>query len=106
MNHLFIDIETTSGANLSNAGAYRYAEDEHFRVLLFGYAADNDPIRIVNLERGERVPGEIVEALADAGVTKVAYDAQFERICLSRFLGLPGNTYLCPAHWRCTKVWA
>lgn len=106
MNHLFIDIETTSGANLSSAGAYRYAEDEHFRVLLFGYAADNDPIRIVNLERGERVPGEIVEALADAAVTKVAYGAQFERICLSRFLELPGNTYLCPEHWRCTKVWA
>ena len=52
MNHLYIDIETTSGANLSSAGAYRYAEDEHFRVLLFGYAVDNDPIRIVNLEQG------------------------------------------------------
>lgn len=106
MNHLYIDIETTSGANLSSAGTYRYAEDDHFRVLLFGYAADNDPIRIVNLEQGESIPAEITEALADPAVTKLAYDAQFERVCLSRFLGLPGNTWLNPEHWRCMKVWA
>ena len=106
MNHLYIDIETTSGANLSNAGAYRYAEDEHFRVLLFGYAADNDPIRIVNLEQGERIPVEVIEALADPSVTKIAYDAQFERVCLSRHLELPRNVYLCPEHWRCMRVWA
>ena len=106
MNHLYIDIETTSGANLSNAGAYRYAEDDHFRVLLFGYAVDNDPIRIVNLEQGERIPSEVIEALADPAVTKIAYDAQFERVCLSRLLELPRNVYLCPEHWRCTKVWA
>ena len=106
MNHLYIDIETTSGANLSSAGAYRYAEDDHFRVLLFGYAADNDPIHIVNLEQGERIPAEVIEALADPAVTKLAYDAQFERVCLSRHLELPRNVYLCPEHWRCMKVWA
>ena len=106
MNHLYIDIETTSGANLSNAGTYRYAEDDHFRVLLFGYAVDNDPIRIVNLEQGERIPSEVIEALADPAETKIAYDAQFERVCLSRLLELPRNVYLCPEHWRCTKVWA
>ena len=106
MNHLYIDIETTSGANLSNAGTYRYAEDEHFRVLLFGYAVDNGPIRIVNLEQGERIPAEVIEALADPAVTKLAYDAQFERVCLSRYLGLPSDTYLCPEHWRCVRVWA
>ena len=91
MNHLYIDIETTSGANLSSAGAYRYAEDDHFRVLLFGYAADNDPIHIVNLEQGERIPAEVIEALADPAVAKLAYDAQFERVCLSRHLELPRN---------------
>lgn len=106
MNHLYIDIETNSGANLSSAGAYRYAEDDHFRVLLFGYAADNDPIHIVNLEQGERIPAEVIEALADPAVTKLAYDAQFERVCLSRHLELPRNVYLCPEHWRCMKVWA
>lgn len=106
MNHLYIDIETTSGANLSSAGAYRYAEDDHFRVLLFGYATDNNPIRIVNLEQGERIPTEVIEALADPAVTKLAYDAQFERVCLSRHLELPRNVYLCPEHWRCMRVWA
>lgn len=106
MNHLYIDIETTSAANLSSASAYRYAEDDHFRVLLFGYAADNDPIRIVNLEQGEHIPAEVIEALADPAVTKLAYDAQFERICLSRHLELPRNVYLCPEHWRCMRVWA
>ena len=106
MNHLYIDIETTSGANLSSAGAYRYAEDEHFRVLLFGYAVDNGPICIVNLEQGERIPAEVIEALADPAVTKIAYDAQFERVCLSRHQELPRNVYLCPEHWRCMRVWA
>lgn len=106
MNHLFIDIETTSGANLASVGAYRYAEDAQFRVLLFGYAMDDAPIRIVNLEQGERIPGEVIEALADPDVTKLAYDAQFERVCLSRHLELPGNVYLCPEQWRCIKVWA
>ena len=106
MNHLYIDIETTSGAKLARAGAYRYAEDDKFRILLFGYAVDDNPIHIVNLEQGESIPCEVLEALEDASVTKIAYDAQFERVCLSRFLGLPGNTYLCPEHWRCTKVWA
>lgn len=60
---MFIDIETTSGANLSSVGAYRYAEDVHFRVLLFGYAVDDAPIRIVNLEQGECIPGEVIEAV-------------------------------------------
>ena len=106
MNHLYIDIETTSGADLSCAGAYRYAEDDHFRVLLFGYAVDNDPIHIINLEQGEHIPSEVIKALADPSVTKIAYDAQFERICLSRHLELPKNVYLSPEHWRCMRVWA
>ena len=106
MNHLYVDIETTSGANLANAGAYRYAEDKNFRVLLFGYATDSDPIRIVNLEQGEHIPAEVIEALVDPAVTKIAYDAQFERVCLSRYLELPKNVFLCPEHWRCMKVWA
>ena len=106
MNHLYIDIEATSGVSLSSVGLYRYAEDEFFRVLLFGYAADNGPISIINLERGEHIPAEVIEALADPDVTKIAYDAQFERVCLSRHLELPMNVYLSPEHWRCTKVWA
>ena len=106
MNHLYIDIETTSGANLATAGAYRYAEDDHFRILMFGYAADNDPIHVVNLEQGESIPAEVIEALTDPNVTKIAYDAEFERVCLSQHLELPRNVYLCPEHWRCMKVWA
>ena len=106
MNHLYIDIETTSGVSMKSAGVYRYAEDEGFRVLLFGYAVDDGPIRIVNLEQGESIPKEVIDALADASVTKIAQDAQFERVCLSRRMGLPRNMFLCSEHWRCLRVWA
>ena len=106
MKNLYIDIEAASDADLRSVGAYRYAEDEHFRILLFGYAADNDPIRIVNLERGEAIPDEILTALTDEAITKIAYDAQFERVCLSRLLELPQNAFLPPEQWVCTRVWA
>jgi len=106
MNHLYLDIEAASGVKLSQTGPYRYSEDEHFRILLFGYAVDNEPIRIINLEHGERIPSEVIEALTDPGVKKIAYDAEYERICLSRYLKLPGNNYLCPEHWNCLRVWA
>lgn len=77
-----------------------------FSVLLFGYSADGGAVRVVDLAGGEELPEEILAALTDDSVIKTAHNAAFERICLSRFLGLPLGTYLPPYSWRCTMVWA
>ena len=106
MNSITIDIETFSSADLSKAGVYRYAEAPGFKVLLFGYSVDGGPVEVVDLEHGETIPDSIIAALADSAVVKWAFNASFERICLSRMLGLPTGAYLDPAQWRCSMVWA
>ncbi len=106
MKTLSIDIETFSSVSLQKAGVYRYAEAHDFEVLLFAYSADGAPVKVVDLALGESLPREVAAALTDPAVTKWAFNAQFERICLSRFLGLPAGVYLDPASWRCTMVWA
>lgn len=110
MRKLNIDIETYSGADLSRCGAYRYAEDADFEVLLLAYSADGKPVRVVDLASGERVPEEVLDALADPMVEKWAFNAAFERVCLSRMLAdmgrCHGGRYLDPAGWRCTMVWS
>jgi DNA polymerase len=106
MRNLSIDIETYSGANLSKCGVYRYSEESDFTVLLFGYSIDGSDVQVVDLACGEKLPDEIRAALTDASVTKWAFNAQFERVCLSRFLGMPTGCYLDPGSWRCTMVWA
>lgn len=103
MKDLFIDIETYSNTPIDN-GVYEYAADKDFQVLLFGYSIDNEMVQIVDLARGEELPGEIRAALTDPKVLKHAHNAAFERVCLSRFLGMPVGTYLDPAQWRCTMV--
>ena len=103
MKDLFIDIETYSGTSIDN-GVYEYAADENFQVLLFGYSIDNEMVQVVDVARGEELPGEIRAALTDPAVLKHAHNAAFERVCLSRFLGMPVGTYLDPAQWRCTMV--
>lgn len=103
MKDLFIDIETYSSTPIDN-GVYEYAADKDFQVLLFGYSIDNEMVQIVDLARGEELPGEIRAALTDPKVLKHAHNAAFERVCLSRFLGMPVGTYLDPAQWRCTMV--
>ena len=103
MRNLSIDIETYSGANLSKCGVYRYSEESDFTVLLFGYSVDGSDVQVVDLACGEKLPDEIRAALTDASVTKWAFNAQFERVCLSRFLGMPTGCYLdpgsCAARW-------
>lgn len=92
MKMLSIDIETYSSANLQQCGVYRYAEAPDFEIMLFAYCADGSPVRVVDLTCGERIPEEVLDALTDKGVTKWAFNASFERICLSRHmkdLGLP-----------------
>lgn len=101
MTELGIDIETYSSNDLPSCGVYKYTEADDFTVLLFAYAVDNGPVQIVDLACGEQLPDEIRDALTDENVTKTAYNAAFERICLSRFLGLP---YMDPAQWQCTMV--
>ena len=106
MKTLSIDIETYSSADLGKCGVYKYAEDSDFDILLFGYAADGGEVHVVDLALGEKIPAAVLSALTDDAVTKYAFNASFERVCLSRFLGLPTGEYLDPASWRCTMVWA
>lgn len=106
MKTLSIDIETFSSASLQKSGVYRYTEAEDFEILLFGYSADNGPVQVIDLASGERIPEEVLRALSDGNVIKWAFNAQFERICLSRYLGLSTGCYLDPDSWHCTMVWA
>lgn len=106
MKTLSIDIETYSGANLPKCGVYKYAESPDFEILIFGYSVDGGEIQVVDLAGGETMPSEITSALTDANVTKWAFNAQFERICLSKWLGFSTGEYLNPQSWRCTMVWS
>lgn len=106
MKSLSIDIETYSSVNLTKSGVYRYVEAPDFEVLLFGYSVDGGAVRVVDLASGEKIPADIFDALTDKSVTKWAFNANFERICLSRFLGFPTGEYLEPAQWHCSMVWA
>ena len=106
MKHLSIDIETYSSENLAKCGVYRYCQSPDFEVLLFGYSVDGGPVKVVDLAKGETIPDEIICAIVDDKVIKWAFNAQFERICLSRYLGGAVGTYMDPASWRCTMVWA
>ena len=102
MRTLSIDIESYSDVDLSKCGVYKYASSPAFEILLFGYAVDGGDVRVVDLACGEQIPDEIIYALSDASVTKWAFNAMFERVCLSNFLG----EWLEPEGWHCTMVWA
>ena len=102
MRTLSIDIESYSDVNLSKCGVYKYASSLAFEILLFGYAVDGGDVRVVDLACGEQIPDEILSALSDASVTKWAFNAMFERVCLSNFLG----EWLEPEGWHCTMVWS
>ena len=106
MKTLSIDIETYSSVNLVKSGVYRYVEAPDFSVLLFAFSADNGPVQVIDLACGETIPSDVLSALTDESVLKWAFNANFERICLSRFLGLPTGVYLSPESWRCSMVWA
>jgi len=103
---LSLDLETFSDVNLSKCGVYKYVSSPAFEILLFGYSVDGGDVHIVDLACGEEIPADILAALEDESVMKWAYNAQFERICLSRFLGLPAGSYLDPSSWHCSMVWA
>jgi len=102
MNELSIDLETYSGTNLATGGVYRYTEDPDFQILLFGYSVDGAEPQVVDLTAGEEIPAEIITGLSNPAITKWAFNALFERTCLSRYLGM----YLSPEGWCCSMVWA
>lgn len=112
MQTLSIDIETASSIDLNKAGVYRYAESPDFTSLLFGYSIDHAPVQVVDLASGEKLPADVLEALADSEVTKTAFNATFERVCISTWSHkhyshlLDGAKFLDASQWRCTMVWA
>jgi len=99
---LGIDIETFSSAPLPKCGVYRYADAPDFEILLFSYAFGDSPVQTVDLAVGESLPSDILRALTDPDIIKVAYNAQFDRVCLSKHL----DRWLDPTQWRCTAVMA
>ena len=106
MKNLEIDIETYSSVNLQKSGVYRYVEADDFEILLFGYSIDGGEVMVVDLVNGEKIPKKILDALTDENITKWAFNAQFERVCLSRYLGYPFGYYLNPSSWKCSMVWS
>ena len=106
MKTLSIDIETYSDIPLQKTGVYRYCESPNFEILLFGYSIDSGPVQVVDLACGEHIPKEVLAALEDDSVIKWAFNAAFERVCLSRYLGYPTGEYLDPESWHCSMVWA
>ena len=122
MRNIEIDIETYSCVSLPKCGVYKYAESPDFEILLFGYSIDGGKVRTIDLACGEEIPADILDALADDSVTKWAFNAQFERVCLSRYLADMGISpdpfhdnhplsrecarFLNPGSWRCSMVWS
>lgn len=118
MKNLSVDLETFSSVNLGKCGVYKYAESDDFEILLFGYSVDGSEVQVVDLAQGEAIPEVVLSALTDETVTKWAFNAQFERVCLSRYLrdkGInvnPGKTgkseslFLNPSSWHCTMIWS
>lgn len=106
MKNLEIDIETYSSVSLQKSGVYRYVEADDFEILLFAYSVDGGEVQVIDLAAREKIPTNIIDALGDQNVIKWAFNAQFERICLSRYLGYPSGSYLSPLSWRCSMVWS
>ena len=120
IKELSIDLETFSDVDISKCGAYKYAESENFEILLFGVSVNGAPVQVYDLARGETIPPEILAALSDKNVTKWAFNASFERICLSYWLKKhhpeyftgyslpedPASQYLDPESWKCTMIWS
>lgn len=118
MENLSVDLETFSSVNLGKCGVYKYAESEDFEILLFGYSVDGSEVQVVDLAQGETIPDTVFSALTDETVTKWAFNAQFERVCLSRYLRDKGininpsqtvkseSLFLNPSSWHCTMIWS
>lgn len=104
MKHLSLDLETYSSVDISKCGVYKYSESPDFEILLFAYSVDGQPVEVIDITQSQQIPQEVLLALTDETVIKHAFNANFERVCLSRFLGLDG--FLSPRGWHCTMIWA
>ena len=102
MRCISIDIESYSDVDLSKCGVYKYSSSPNFEILLFGYSVDGSDVKVIDLACGEEIPAEILVALSDESVTKWAFNAMFERVCLSNYLG----EWLEPGSWKCSMVWS
>ena len=120
IEYLSIDLETKSGTDLSKSGVYKYTEDPEFEILLFGYSVNGGEVSVVDVACGEQIPEDVLRAIADENVVKWAFNAAFERVCLSAWLqkhrpdlfcsySIPEDSvgnYLNPVSWRCSMIWA
>ena len=120
IKYMSLDLETRSSVDITKSGVYKYAESPDFEILLFGVSVNSGPVAVYDLASGDNVPEKIIKALSDDSVTKWAYNASFERVCLSVWLRRnypqyfssysieedPVQQYLDPASWKCTLVWA
>ena len=102
MRCISIDIESYSDVDLSKCGVYKYSSSPNFEILLFGYSVDGGEVKVVDVACGEEIPADILAALSDEAVTKWAFNAMFERVCLSNYLG----EWLEPESWKCSMVWS
>ena len=102
MKSIEIDIESYSDVDLYKCGVYKYSSSPNFEILLFGYSVDGGDVKVVDLACGEEIPAEILATLSDESVTKWAFNAMFERVCLSNYLG----EWLEPESWKCSMVWS
>ena len=98
MRTLSIDIETYSSIDIAKAGLYKYAQSKDFEILLFGYAFDDEPVKLIDLAQKEQLPEELVAALSDKNIIKTAYNAAFEWYCINRFWKSPID------QWKCTMI--
>ena len=103
---LSIDLETFSDIDLAKCGVYRYVESPAFEILLFGVSVNGGDVAVYDLAQGEEIPADILSALTDNSVIKWAFNATFERMCLSKHLGLSLGEYLDPTSWRCSMIWS
>lgn len=120
IKEMSIDLETYSDVDISKCGAYKYAESDNFEILLFGVSIDGGEVQVFDLACGNTIPDDILAALSDDTVTKWAFNANFERICLSNWLKRhhpehfkgyripedPASKYLDPSSWKCTMIWS
>ena len=102
MKSISIDIETYSSVDLKKCGVYKYAESDDFEILLFAYSVDGADVVVLDLANGDVIPTDIINALTDEEIIKTAYNATFERVCISKYL----DEWLEPESWYCTLVWA
>lgn len=120
INMITIDIETKSDKDISKCGIYAYTDTPYFDILLFAYSIDGQPVQVVDTANGEEIPENVLAALADENVVKRAFNCNFERVCLSKYLrenypqyfqsySIDEDTvgdFLNPESWHCSMIHA